>query len=91
MSHLKPPKYCWFYISIHKKINLFPFSLIEMSSLDFPHLPAKQKKLIMHQVPMNTLHKTSELCKLIAFWEIGIDHFMVQACNVTQCLFTCTL
>lgn len=50
-----------------------------------------KKKSIIHRVPMNTLHKTSELCKLITFWETSIAHFMVQACNVTQCLFTCTL
>lgn len=75
-----------------RKSMFFPFSLIEMSPFNFPNLPAKhQKKLIIHRVPMNTLHKTAQLCKLITFWEIGADHLMVQALNVTQCFFTCTL
>lgn len=89
MSHLKELLIVLPFNS-QKKSFFFPFSLIEMSALDFPNLPVKQKKII-HLVPMNTLHKTSELCKLITFWEICIDHFMVQACSVTQCLFACTL
>lgn len=45
MCHLKPPNYYLFYFSIHKKNQIFSFQFDEMSPLDFPNLPTKQKKI----------------------------------------------
>lgn len=94
MSHLKPSIYYSFYFSIHKKENqcFFLSVWLKWVLLTFQICQRNtKKKLIIHRVPMNTLHKTAQLCKLITFWEIGADHLMVQALNVTQCFFTCTL